>query len=81
MTLVKTNALCFIAGVRHRPGETFYLPNGLKPSTYMEVLEEDAKPKKSTRKLIQSERDAEVRTFSELTKRDADLYGNGEGQP
>jgi len=80
MTLVKTNEPCFISGIRHRPGETFYLPQGLKPSTYMEVLQENVKPKKSTRKPIKSERDAEVRTFSELTKRDADLYGNGEGQ-
>jgi hypothetical protein len=80
MTLVKTNEPCFIAGVRHRAGETFYLPQGLKPSAYMEVLQENAKPKKPTRK-PKPKRDAELNTFSELTKRDADLYGGGEGQP
>ncbi len=80
MTLVKTLEPCFIAGIRHRPGDTFYLPQGLKPSAYMEVLQENAKPKKSTRK-PKSKAESEVNTFSELTKRDADLYGFDEGQP
>lgn len=64
---VKSTLTCFFHGRRFRPGEVFELPDGVKPSADMQVIEEKAeakaKPQKGEAKGPQ--------TFSEIAKQDA----------
>ena len=75
-TKVTSNLTCFYHGRRFRPGEVFELPEGVKPSADMRVVEEKAeakdakaKPQKGEAKGGKAKAEG-PQTFSEIAKQD-----------
>lgn len=64
---VKSSVMCFYAGRRHRPGTVFELPDGVKPSADMEVVEDQ--PAKATEG--KSKVKGGPTTFSEIARKDS----------
>lgn len=63
---VKSTLMCFFHGRRYRPGEVFELPDGVKPSADMQVVEEKSEAKAKPPK---GKADA-PQTFSDIAKQD-----------
>jgi hypothetical protein len=68
-TKVKSTVMCFYNGRRHRPGTVFELPDGVKPSHDMTVVEDEPKEKKAG-KSTGKDKSGGPATFSEITKVD-----------
>jgi hypothetical protein len=72
-TKVTSTVTCFYHGRRFRPGEVFELPEGVKPSADMQVVEEKAelkvKPQKGEVKGGKVKAEG-PQTFSEIAKHD-----------
>ena len=73
MTLVKALSMVFVNGRRYRPGETFYIPKGMKPGMAMQVLDTKNEVKPPRAKPKSKRNTDEPETFSELAKRDAEM--------
>jgi hypothetical protein len=73
-TLVRTKLDCFIGGHLYRAGDTFELPAGMKPTTWMETQGVAEKPKAGPKAKPKSKAANAPETFSEMTKMDAEAY-------
>lgn len=72
-TKVTSNLTCFYHGRRFRPGEVFELPEGVKPSADMRVVEEKVEAKDAKAKPQKGKAKGDgPQTFSEIAKQDAD---------
>jgi hypothetical protein len=71
--VVKTTLDCFVGGSLHRNGDVFELPDGMAAASWMEVQDVAAKPKAAPKKKAAVKAEKEPETFSELTKREAEM--------
>lgn len=64
---VTSTQMCFFHGRRYRPGTVFELPDGVKPSRDMTVVDEKAEAKTPKAK-AEPKAKGEPQTFSEIAK-------------
>ncbi len=69
---VTSTKMCFFYGRRYRPGVAFNLPDGVKPSADMTVVESAAAPEQKKQRI----KGESPKTLSDITQADAQALGD-----
>jgi hypothetical protein len=72
---VKSSRMCFYGGSRHRPGVVFELPEGVKPSADMTVVDAAAPGVTSGAAPQRRSRHTGPQTMGDITRQDSQSMG------